>query len=86
VIKECGRVSVSWAGNKRELPSAVENIVDLHEFFAIIFDEPDVAVQAAAIDLDRYFRGHVVLEMKVIENHLAVQVHVFSPFFPKWSW
>jgi hypothetical protein len=35
------------------LPAAVENIVDLNKFFAIIFDEPDIAVPPPAINLDR---------------------------------
>jgi hypothetical protein len=34
-----------------KLLAIVENIIDLNEFFAIIFDEPDIAMTSAAINL-----------------------------------
>jgi hypothetical protein len=73
---------VTWPGHESKLPAAVENIVDLHEFFAIIFDEPDVAMQTTTVNLDRDLRHHMVFKMAVVEYHLAVQVHPYSPFFP----
>jgi hypothetical protein len=42
---------VSWTRDEGKLLAVVENIVDLNEFFAIIFDEPDIAMPPTAINL-----------------------------------
>ena len=42
---------VSRTRDEGKLLAVVENIVDLNEFFAIIFDEPDIAVSPTAINL-----------------------------------
>lgn len=72
--------SIPRSGYEYELPAAVENIVDLHEFFAIIFDEPNVLVETAAIHLNRHFGVHVIHEMMIVKNDLAVHVHDITLF------
>jgi hypothetical protein len=64
--------SVTGARNKSELLATIKNIVDLNEYFAIIFDVANVAVILIEINLNRNFGRHVVHEMSIVEDHLAV--------------
>lgn len=73
---------ITRAGNEGKLPTVVENIIDLNEFFAIIFDEPDIAMATTAINLHRNLGTHVIQEVLIVEDQLAVHVHVNSPLFP----
>lgn len=59
----------------------VENVVDLNEFFAIIFDEPDVTMPSPAINLHGDLRTHMIQEVLIVVDHLAVHVHINSPLF-----
>ncbi len=73
--------SVTRARDEGKLPAVVENIVDLNEFFAIIFDKTNIAVTPSAINLHRNLRRHMIQEMLVVINHLAVHVHINSTRF-----
>ena len=64
--------SVTGPGNKGKLPSVVEHIIDLDVLRAELFDEADIAVLAAPIDLDRNMGFTMILEMKIIKNQLTV--------------
>jgi len=60
--------------NKAELFAAVEIVVDLHKIPAIIFDVPDVALRSAEKHLNRHTCHHMILEMTVFIDQLAVNV------------
>jgi hypothetical protein len=75
--------SIAWTRHKSEQPAIVENVVDFHELFAILFDKANITVLIAAIDLYGDFHQHMILKMTILIYRLTIVIHQFpflSPF------
>lgn len=53
-------------------------MVDADEIAAILFDKSNVAVRTAAIHLNGHFQIHMVIQLSVIIDQLAVNIHECS--------